>query len=667
MRVQWTQVVVMVIGLSLASLAQGGDGPATNQEIIVRASRMDKGVSSIPANITILTDEAIRSAGHASLVEALQKQAGIQVRSTTGNPANSEVSLRGFGENAHGRVLVLLDGRRLNRPDMAGINWLQVPLSNVSRVEVIRGAASSLYGDNAVAGVINIVTRQGDGDERGFVSSEAGSDGMLIGRAGVNMEAGPVAASLNGERYELDGYRDRAAFLSWGGGANMRFTGAGGLTASLALSGQQVEFEMPGYLSREQMQEDRRQAVNKADEAEDRYFNADLGVGWASGRRHNLESHAVWGRKDMSSDMASWFSYSDLAMDTYGLMPRYSCHMPVAGLDNMFVAGLDVYRDTLAVERYGDQERTIKAMQVDVTRDTAAVYLRDDLSLTRQWVAGLGGRLENARINADVRSADGATDFDGSKDYSESAMDASISYRRASGSRAFARVATVYRFPFVDEQVSYYGFGTDQFYDDVNPETGWNLDVGVRVEHAKQFSAGLTVFRLELDDEIAYNNGTFRNENLDATRHQGLEADVSTRVLPFCRLRGSYTFTDATFTAGPRDGKDIPLVPHHRAMAGAEFTLPFGVSLDVSANHVGSMYLGGDNANTADRLGAYTTADALVRYIGAGRLSGFEAHIGVDNLFNRKYVDLGYLSWTGDGAYYPSPERTVKGGVAYRF
>ena len=60
----------------------------------------------------------------------------------SGAPADAEIHLRGFGEGSGSRVLVLVDGLRLNRPDMGGINWLQVPLSAVERVEVLRGGPS---------------------------------------------------------------------------------------------------------------------------------------------------------------------------------------------------------------------------------------------------------------------------------------------------------------------------------------------------------------------------------------------------------------------------------------------------------------------------------------------------------------------------------------------
>ena len=141
--------------------AVAAESVETNTEIVVTASRNNRQSSQIPANVTVMTAADIEKAGYGNIVEVLRDTGGMSLRSTSGNESQSEMQMRGFGENSEGRVLVLLDGRKLNRPDMAGINWLQVPLGNVDRVEVLRGSDSVSFGDHAVGGVVNIVTKKG--------------------------------------------------------------------------------------------------------------------------------------------------------------------------------------------------------------------------------------------------------------------------------------------------------------------------------------------------------------------------------------------------------------------------------------------------------------------------------------------------------------------------
>lgn len=640
-------------------------GSTTNTEIVVTASRLERRVDEIPANVTVLTSEDIRAAGNASVVDALKSCSGIQVRSTSGNDAAAEVSMRGFGENAFGRVLVLLDGRRLNRPDMAGINWLQIPIGNVNRIEIIRGGGSSLYGDSAVGGVINIVTAGGDEGPGISLEGMAGSYGLRTIRAGASGGGDAVRYAANAEHYELDGYRERSAFSSQGGGGRMAWDLPDALRLSLALSAQAVESEMPGPLTADQMFADRRQSINPDDQARDRYLNVDAGLDAEPSANQRATVHAVYGRKDIKTDMTSWTSFNDLTVDTVGIQPRYELRGDLFGGKHVLMLGADGYWDSLDVDRFGDKERTTALMGAGVKRRTVGGYAREEMTVAGNWRFGFGGRLDFARLDAAVRSADGATDIEETKTYNVSAGEFSVVRTWSGIGRLFARAGTVYRLPFVDEQVSYYGFGSDVFYADIEPETGWTVEAG-GVFSVGRVTGSLTLFRLNMQDEIAYDNVAFRNRNMDETRHDGAEAELGLKVAPWCRLDGRYAVTRAVFEAGPYESSDVPLVPRHQASGKVSLKLPAGVSVDTTVSYTGRTYFGGDYANASDRMASYTTVDLMARY-SPKRCEGLELSVGVDNVFDQEYSSLGYLGWEGTPNYYPSPERTVKIGAAWRY
>jgi len=169
-----------------SSFAEEGESEVTLEEVVVTATGNAEEVRKIPAHVTVITAEEIAETGAVSIVDVLDGLAGINFRTSSGNPSQAAIDMRGFGENGFGRTLVLLDGRKLNRPDMSSVNWLQIPISNVERLEIIRGASSVLYGDCALAGVINIITKTGSGKPEAEASIIAGSYGLHDERVSVS-------------------------------------------------------------------------------------------------------------------------------------------------------------------------------------------------------------------------------------------------------------------------------------------------------------------------------------------------------------------------------------------------------------------------------------------------------------------------------------------------
>jgi iron complex outermembrane receptor protein len=132
-----TVLILGILGALPVLAAEPGDKGEkvfALEDLVVTATRDPQEIRKLPANVSVITREEIQNSGAVTLVDILERQAGIHFRSYSGNTSQAFIDLRGFGENAFGRTLILLDGRKLNRPDMAGINWLQVPLGIIERV-----------------------------------------------------------------------------------------------------------------------------------------------------------------------------------------------------------------------------------------------------------------------------------------------------------------------------------------------------------------------------------------------------------------------------------------------------------------------------------------------------------------------------------------------------
>jgi len=163
------------------------------ESVVVTANRTPQIATEVlNDNITITSEDIVRS-GRTSLVDLLQRQRGIEIVRNGGPATNSSVYLRGTDTKQN---IVLIDGVRVGSATSGGANWAGIPLSQIDRVEIVYGPLSTMYGADAVGGVIQIFTKKGDGPPAPTVSAGVGSDRTY------NLEAG-VSGSSNGFRYAL--------------------------------------------------------------------------------------------------------------------------------------------------------------------------------------------------------------------------------------------------------------------------------------------------------------------------------------------------------------------------------------------------------------------------------------------------------------------------------
>ena len=642
-------------------LAQEQEQEEADIVVVVTAGRVEEETDRIPASVSVLTREDLDAAGQVTLVDALEDLAGVFFRSSTGNAAKAEVSMRGFGESSFGRVLVLLDGHRLNRPDMAGINWLQMPVENIERVEVVRGGNSVLYGDHAVAGVINIITRKGAEKEIAFsVSALGGSFGLNQERVGISGSTGILTYSLNGERTASSGYRQRSAYDSLGFGGNLGLDLTDALSTNLVLSYNRMAYQLPGYLTKAQFEADptQVQALFTADEAEDQYFNADLGIDAILRDWGSLTANIFYGLKFVKTDMPSGFiPYSDLLMHTLGATPKISLEANPLGFTNSLIFGTDLYWEGLTIDRFSGKDRTNKTFSANLSKSSAGIYARDDIRVLEPLKLSAGARYEVAVITADGTLG---TSLSGRKVHQAFVFNAGLVYNFREKSKVYARFEQVYRYPFLDEQVNYYGFGSDQVYTDIEPERGYNIEAGTDLFLFDILILGVNGFLLDMTDEIAY-DGT-RNINMDKTRHLGAEGSLTLELFGLAKLSGNYTYTLTTFLEGADAGKEVPLVPNHQAYGELTFFLPLGFSTGGGVRYVSRSYRGGDTANTQEPVSDYLLVELNVSYKPDYIPGDLKIFFSIENLLDTRYAP--YIYYNG---YYPAPGRNWKVGGSYRY
>ncbi len=686
-------------GFSLAEEEEKDETPLTTmEEVVVTATRYEESVRKVPSSVTVITAEEIKESGATNIPDLLESRANIHVKTYSGNASQAMIDLRGFGgDNPYGKTLVLLDGRRMNRPDMSSINWLQVPLELIERIEVVRGTHTALYGDSAIGGVINIITKKGTREPRFTFSAIVGEDSIQVERFGLVGKEGNFSYAVNGGNQGNNGWRNRTGFESKGGGLRFGYDFTEGFSISAGFSYQKTEFEMPGCLTKQEMNEDREQIqparewyppawggfpantpAHTDDEAENEYYNSNVLVEWSLGKAGDIEVNFIYGNKDIATDMPSgWVpaQYNQLDIDTFGVSPKYILDGSLFGFGNKLIAGFDIYHETLSLNQYLDQDRHNKAWKAELKKDSLGWFLRNEFSPIDELILGVGYRRERATFKGKkteyLGGGFGTAFASEDKTHHEDAFDIGLTWLLGERSRVYGKFATLYRYPFTDEHVNYNGLN-DGFNTDLNAEKGKSYEIGGDYSPTAGLKMGLTLFQMDLKDEITWDNTLNRNVNLDETRHRGVEVSLSHTINGLLRCYGSYTYQEGEFQKGEFKGKVIPFVPNHHFSAGLDLSLPYDIEICPEILYVSRSYLGNDWNNSSEKLDGYSVYNFSIRYEPEWKNHNFMAFVGAKNIFDKEYETWGFENDPNYGAapdntYYPSNGREFTGGISFQF
>jgi iron complex outermembrane receptor protein len=184
--------------LNIIYITRGSNDIDPNEEnpIVVSAARTE-----------IITRKEIDKTGAVNISDVLRSRGGVIVSDRFGD-GNATIDLRGFGESAGSNTLILVDGRRLNNSDISAPNLNSISLDNVERIEIIKGSAGSLYGDQAVGGVINIITKKIQGYDASIGSTVGSYNHRSINASVSNKINNQVSYRVYGEKLESDNYRE---------------------------------------------------------------------------------------------------------------------------------------------------------------------------------------------------------------------------------------------------------------------------------------------------------------------------------------------------------------------------------------------------------------------------------------------------------------------------
>jgi iron complex outermembrane receptor protein len=660
------------LAVSLALFLSSPSVRAADDAIVVTATRFPERAANVPIGTRVITADDIRASPARTLPELLGQLGGLNVRNTSGSP-DMQVDLRGFGATGDQNTLLLLDGQRINEPDLSTPRLSSIPLAAIERIEILPGAGAVQYGGGATGGTINIITRGVTaGAAAGGVFGGVGTYGTTDLRANASIAGERMGLSLYLNRYDSDNYRENNDVKQQNLLGDVRW-GDADASIGVRFGLDRQNLGLPGALTEAQIAANPRQTFTPDD-----YSLRDGGFATLNGRARTgaFELAADLGYRD-NRNAAFFKDYAFGLFDFYNetrrhglsFSPRVRWEGGIGAVASTLVAGYD-WADWDWNNRSAQSAAGIgsPAAETDASQTQNALYAQWLGQLTPRLRANLGARTE--RVEYERLGITAATNQ--SQTDTLHAYDAGLRYALTDTAALVGRVGRSFRIPTVDDN------GLTASGNLLVPQTSYNYEIGAEYR-AGPLAMRANLYLIRLDNEIYFSPlspnqlGFFlgANVNLPPTERRGVELAADWRASPTVDVGASLNvlqaeFREGTFSGVEVAGNEVPLVPNLLATlrAGWEF-LP-RARLAAVYTYVGKQRYDNDQANRFRDMPSYGLADLRLSY----EYRAWRFAAAANNLFDELYYSYGIVNnplTPTSFAAYPQAGRTYFASVEYRF
>lgn len=636
-------ILAMAVASLLPSTYSIAQDVSVDETVVVFArSENVNTIADIPSNVVVISRDEIEKSGAKSLESLLRGRAGIQVSDSNSGPA---FSIRGFsGEQASSNTLVMLDGRRLNSQDLVAPNLSFVQLDDIESIEILSGSAGVLYGDQAVGGVINIVTRSSK-ESRVGVSTSYGSFNSTVQNISAS---GPIndefSYRFSATQDNSENYRDHNASQNGSVLGRVDYKDES-KQLFIELAYYDVEREYAGSLTEEQFKKDPSQANTAFPDDHNHAITRAVRLGYDQQLSHNwlLKNEILF--DDTQERGIAWGSNKEAKGGQVFYAGQVEGGFETDNGASNLIVGIDLSRNHYEyLGSWTDRENE---------QNSWNTYARYTHPILENLTLNVGGRY--ASVEDDIEDAAQFPDGEKLKE-NASAYELSVNYALTDNSRLYARTESNFRFAKVSEQ-SYTLPGVKG----LKPQTGLSNELGWNF-YQPTYSIGVNLYHLELEDEIVYatdpGTGNGANMNADASTRKGGSVTGELYVLQDILLTAEYNYVDAEFTEGANKGNQVAWVAKNTGKLGLSYDVTQNFELYTDATYTGKRYEDGDHGNTKDKLDAYWLVNLALNY----RYSDLDLSLRADNLFNKQYASYVYY-----GGYYSGNERAYYFTASYQF
>jgi len=573
-------------------------------DVVVTATRTNQNINDTLVDTTLITRAEIERSQARDVQDLLQGLPGISFANNGGMGQVTSMFLRGSNSD---HVLVLVDGVRTGSATLGSFAWEGIPLAQIERIEITRGPASSLYGSEAIGGVVQIFTRKGTRD--GFAPRATlggGSYGTFDSSVGFSGGNGQFWGSGELAYSETDGfnaYNGSSMFQPYEGDKDGNSNTSGSLRAGAKLGD------------------------------------------WG-------EAGVNWMRADGKTDFDG--SFVNEAETTQEVFAATLNAKPMQDLNLLFSAGQSkdkadnslngVFKTRFDTTRDNYSAQASYALTSHQSLSLGADYLKDSVDSTTAY--SIDSR-DNTGVFGEYLARFGAFDTqlslrnDNNQQFgNHSTWTAGAGYRFSPELRFVALAGTAFKAPSFN-QLYFPGFGNPN----LKPEESTSYEIGLNGT-ISGVRWGTRLFQNDIDNIIVtarQPNGTYLPSNLNEARLRGLEASLSTRVDEL-DLAASYTYLDPEQVGGVNDGKLLPRRAQNVLRLDADQS--FGAwRLGGTLNAVSGRY---EDVSNTQRMGGYTTVDLRGEYVINPE---WRVQARIVNLFDKDYETAYQYNQTGRAGY----------------
>lgn len=609
-------------------------------EIVVTATRTEKLLKDVPISTEVISREDIEESGAEDISEILEEKAGIRVRKSEGHGWG--VQLQGLDAEY---VLILVDGEEVIGRTAGLVDLRQIPIESIDHIEIVKGASSSLYGSEAMGGVINIITKTASAPLAARFTTTFGSHDKKDPRATLEFNQQGLSGILTASRNLSDGFDMDKSDVAHNGSPYEKTNLTGKLTYDLSSN---AKLTFSGYLYDETYRPVSISRGNVFDtEAREKRKHGSLTLHWKPDALSNVKIKFYATDYDRDTDKS--FRTIERLDRSFAEENQIRGELVFSRLfmgKHLLTVGLDAFR-----ESFEAKETSTVSTEVNETphqsENTKVVYLQDEIQLFEPLTLVVGGRLDH-------HSAFGSHFSPKVNLHYKFSENVSLRGSYGQGFRA-PSIKDLHR-TFINFAFGYQVLGNT----DLQPETSTSFNFGVDFRWRDNILGKVNVFRNDLHDAIRANFAgmvenrlNFVQQNIGEAFTEGVETEIQAHFARYFSIAVSHAYV---WSEDKETGDELTGVSRNTADWKLEFNhKPIGFNANIRGEYDGGwLFTSGHGQNVQiNRSPSYVTWDfrlsqKLSRY--------FKLHFGVDNIFDWQEIN-----------FEPRPGREVYGGFSLSY